>query len=76
MDQRFSNDNWHKNVTTVGEMIDELSRLPRDLPIKQDFSNSADLVLFNRYSSDCHLSVDEGGTWSDEGEDEDDEDDL
>ncbi len=68
MKQRFSNKQTAKNVTNVGEMIDELSRLPRDLKIKQGFSPSADLVVFNIRQDDRHLEVTEGGEWDEEAD--------
>jgi hypothetical protein len=66
MQECFSNGKWNKNVTTVGEMVDEMSRLPRGLKVKQGFSPSADLVVFNRDGVDRHLSMDEGGQWDED----------
>jgi len=63
--RKFSNGELYKNVQTVGEMIDELSRLPRSLRICQGMSQSADLVVYNSLfgldDPDCQLCVEEGG---------------
>jgi hypothetical protein len=69
-DQAFSNNNWHVNCETVGDVIDELNRLPRDLPIVQGFADSVDLVVFNRDQENAHLSFEDGGDWSDDSEDD------
>ena len=61
MQERFSNNKTAINVRTVGDIINELSRLPRDLRIAQGFSPSADLVVFNADDSDRFLSVEDGG---------------
>lgn len=63
MRERFSNGETHKNVTNVGELIDELSHLPRELRVKQGFSPSVDLVVFNVRGADRHLAFEEGGDW-------------
>ena len=68
MKERFSNGKAFKNVQTVGEMLDELSRLPRDLRVVQGFSPSADLVIHNVSSSDRHLSLDDGGNLDEEAD--------
>ncbi len=68
MRERFSNNKTTKNVTNVGEMIDELSKLPRDLKIKQGFSPSADLVVFNVNDDDRHLQVTDGGEWDEDAD--------
>jgi len=72
----FSNGKWHKNVTTVGEMVQELSLLDPDIPVKEGFSDSVDIVVFNRDGDDIQVGFDEGGEWGEDAvspdEDEDD----
>lgn len=65
IEERFSNGQWSKNVQNVGELMDELSRLPRDLPTKVSLSESVDLVVFNRNTEHAHLSFEGGGEWDD-----------
>jgi hypothetical protein len=69
LDTAFSNGKWAINVKTVGQMIDELSRLPRDLEVHTFPSESADLVIFNRNPGEGtpHLGVEDGGGWTDYG---------
>lgn len=46
-------------VMNVGELIDQLKRLPKDLPIKQNYPEiGASLVVFN-IRSDVGLSLEE-----------------
>lgn len=62
----FSNGKWHKNVSTVGEMIEELKLLDPDMPVDQDYDGKgADIVVFNR-ESDPHVQICEGGEWDDD----------
>lgn len=72
----FSNGKWHKNVTTVGEMVRELSLLDPSIPVKEGFSDSVDIVVFNRDEDDIQVGFDEGGEWDKDAipsdEDEDD----
>lgn len=65
----FSNGEWNKNVKTVGEMIDELSLLDPNLPVKQGFSESVDIVVFNRNRDDVQVAFEEGGSWDEEAYD-------
>lgn len=65
LDQAFSNGKWNVNVSTVGELIDELSRLPRTLAVKSGFADSADVVVFNR-DSEPFLELQDGGDWADD----------
>ena len=69
LDKPFSNDKWHINCETVGDVIDELSNLPRDLPVKSSFTDSVDLVVFNRKQDDVHLAFEDGEEWDDEDDD-------
>ena len=64
MEQRFSNGKTHINCTTVGGIIDELNRLPRDLPAYQGGEDSVDLVVFNIGNPDMHLAFEDGGDWT------------
>lgn len=64
----FSNGGWAVNVRTVGSLITELQCLPHDTPVRIGFSDSADLVLFNR-KDDPHVSLEEGGDWCEIDED-------
>ena len=68
MEQAFSNEKWHINCETVGDVIDELSRLPRDMPVHSSFVDSVDLVIFNRRQPDVHLAFEDGGDWLDDDE--------
>ena len=63
MSKKFSNGDWKINVKTVGELIKELERLPKNLPIHQGFSESVDVVVFNRKQADAHIAFDEGESW-------------
>jgi hypothetical protein len=66
LEKAFSNGKWAITVHTVGELIDELSRLPRDLPVDQEYEGrGSDLVVINR-DSDAHIRLDEAGFWDDE----------
>lgn len=67
LDTAFSNDKWAIEVFSVGGMIDELSRLPRDMPLSQGSENYADLVVLNRCTYPV-LGVEEGGIWTGEEE--------
>lgn len=68
LDTAFSNGKWAINVKTVGQMVDELSRLPRDLAVHTFPSESADLVIFNRNDAvPPHLGVEDGGCWDVDG---------
>lgn len=69
LDKAFSNGKWSINVRTVGEMIDELSRLPRDMQVKQGFEDSTDIVVFNR-NTEPFVEMEDGNRWDDEDEDE------
>jgi hypothetical protein len=65
LDTAFSNGKWAINVKTVGQMVDELSRLPRDLAVHTFPAESADLVIFNRNGEmRPHLGVEDGGCWA------------
>ncbi len=68
MDKRFSNGKTSKNVRTVGELVDELSRLPRDLRVTQGFSPSADVVVFNVRTPDIYVTLADGGLWDHEAD--------
>lgn len=62
----FSNDKYRINCTTVGDVIDELIRLPRDLPVELADSGSIELVVFNRNQDDVHLAFEKYDDWNDE----------
>lgn len=62
----FSNGKWHKNVSTVGEMIEELKLLDPDMPVNQDYDGKGtDIVVFNR-ESDPIVQFCEGGEWDED----------
>ena len=65
-DKAFSNGKWAKTVSTVGEAIEELKRLPPDMPVQQGFADCVDLVVFNRDKPDMHCSFEEGGDWDED----------
>lgn len=67
VEERFSNGKTWKNVETVGELIQELQRLPSDTPVRQGMEDSTDIVLFNALD-DAHVSFDEGLFWDEEDE--------
>jgi len=69
----FSNGKWHKNVTTVGEVIAELSLIDPDTPVKSSFVDSVDLVFFNRLKADPHIAFEDGEEWDYEGSEDEDE---
>lgn len=71
IENTFSNGRYSIECQTVGDVIDELSRLPRDLPVKQGLEESVDLVVVNLKHADTHLIFEEGGEFS--GDDYDDE---
>lgn len=61
----FSNGKWHITVKNVGQLIDELSRLPRELRVAQEGETGADVCVHNRGQRDVHLELDEAGMWDD-----------
>lgn len=64
LDTPFSSGKWYVNCKTVGEVIDELSKLPRDLPCHQGFEKSVDIVVFNRKTEPV-VEFEEGDSWAD-----------
>lgn len=53
---------WHDSeptpiAHTVGELIDELSRLPRELEISTGFNNGAMVVLYNIDKDGMHVEI-------------------
>lgn len=64
----FSNGKTAKNVRTVAEAIKELSLLPPDMPLDQDYSSGAgaDIVVFNQKQDDVHVSFQAGGEWDED----------
>jgi len=64
----FSNESWAVNVTTVGEMVDELSRLPKDMPVQGVLEDTVDAVTMNRRSASAFVAFEEGGEWTAEEE--------
>lgn len=65
LDKAFTNGKWAVNVRSVGQLIEELQRLPADLPVRMGFEDSADVVVFNR-NDDPHVGLEEGGDWCEE----------
>jgi hypothetical protein len=57
---------WSVEVKTIKDLKIAISDLADDLPVKQGFSDSCDVVIFNRLRDDIHVSFDEGGQWSNE----------
>jgi hypothetical protein len=64
--QSFSNGKWHISVTTVGEMVRELSKLDPALPVECSLSDGVDLVVFNRGQDTVHLGFGALGDWVDD----------
>lgn len=67
---RFSNNSPQVAVKTVSDVINELSRLPGDLPVKHGSSEFVDLVIFNRNHNDTYLGFEDGGDWTGEADDD------
>ena len=42
---------------TVGELIAQLERLPRDLPVKHGFDEGCRLTVYNINQGDAHLEI-------------------
>ena len=61
---------WSYNAKTVGEAIEALKNFPLDTLINQGFTDSVDIVLFNRNEENQHMSFEEGGDWTDEYEED------
>lgn len=68
---------WHDSEPTpiawnVGELIDELSRLPRELEISTSFNNGAMVCLYNIDKDGMHVEIgevepsDEDDDWPDD----------
>lgn len=73
----FSNGKTYINVKTVGQAIEELKRLPPDMPMNQEYDgNGADIVIFNRDLEDPHVEFTGGGEWDEDTEQGDGEDDT
>ena len=68
-DNKFSNGELHKNVQTVGDVVRELSRIDQSMRVKNGFSESVDITIFNQGDDDEHVTFCDGGEW-DESVDE------
>ena len=64
--ERFSNGKTAKTVKTVGHLMDELSRLPANTPVRSTFEKSVDVVLFNCNNRTAHVQFCDGGEWDTE----------
>lgn len=67
---------WHDSeptpvVRTVGEMVEQLQRLPPELEVTAGWSNAAMLVVYNIDKDGMHLEVCEVDDDDDDDEDED-----
>lgn len=60
----FSNGKWAIEVHAVGELVDELSRLPREMKTRMAFSGSTDIAVLNRGQDSEHVGFDHGGFWA------------
>jgi len=61
----FSNGDDAVNVKTVGQVIDELSCLPREMKVGgYGEESSVDIVIFNQKYKSIHVSFEEGGEWT------------
>lgn len=58
---------------TVGDLQDALAKLPRDMDCKISFEDSIDVVVYNQGEHDEHVSFEDGGMWTDDDDDLDDE---
>ena len=72
--ERFSNGDTAKTVLTVGDLIEELQRLPSETPLRSDVAEGVDVVIFNAPTRNSHVRFEPAGVWDYE-EDEDDEED-
>lgn len=60
----LSNGSFFKNVTSVGELVEELKNLDPSIPVKSGFSESADLVVLEDIGSGkLNVTLQEGGSW-------------
>lgn len=64
----FSNSGWSIKAMTVGDMIEELQKLPPDMSVELFPSQGVDLVVFNRGMKEEHLGFKEAGSWSEDFE--------
>ncbi len=73
--ERFSNGDTAKTCMTVGDLIEELQRLPAETPLRSDGTGGVDVVLFNANERNSHVRFEEAGSWDDLDDDGDDDDD-
>ena len=63
----LSNGKWAKTVQTVGDLIEELKRLPAELPVDQKFEGrGSDLVIMNRDMPNAHIQLSGAGEWDED----------
>ena len=53
---------------TVGKLIDELQRLPRNLDVRHGFTEGCNLVVYNVTTDDAHLEIIDAEDFDDEVE--------
>lgn len=75
VDERFSNGQTAIAVFTVGDLIEELQKLPAETPVRSDFSEGADVVLFNANTKLAHVRLCEEGEFTQDDDDLDADDD-
>lgn len=58
---------------TVADLLAALSKLPPEMETKISFEDSVDVVVYNEGQHDEHVSFEEGGMWTDEESDDNDD---
>lgn len=49
----------HPICYTVGDLVEQLKRLPRGMKINQGFGRGVEVIVYNHGRSDCHLEFEE-----------------
>lgn len=73
--ERFSNGDTAKTCMTVGDLIEELQRIPAETPLRSDGTGGVDVVIFNANDRNSHVRFEDAGAWDDLDDDYDDDDD-
>ena len=64
--ERFTNGSLVANCRTVGDVIEELSGIPSDAPIRTGDEESVDIIILDAKRENACVGFDEGGTWDEE----------
>lgn len=57
---------------TVGDLVEELQRLPLETPIRSEYAMGVDVVLFNAPTRHSHVRFEEAGIWDNDDDNDDD----